>query len=142
MGINFKDIGQNTGGDFSPLPENRYNVKVEKAEVKKASTGTTMISAEFVVIDGDFKGRKLWNNFTLTPKAYVYLYNFLKAAGSKMISNEDVDENQVASDMVGLSASTYVETRTTTNGNPANVMGKFSGMDATAATGADANLFK
>lgn len=142
MGINFKDIGQNTGGDFSPLPENRYNVKVEKAEVKKASTGTTMISAEFVVIDGDFKGRKLWNNFTLTPKAYVYLYNFLKAAGSKMISNEDVDEDQVASDMVGLSASTYVETRTTTNGNPANVMGKFSGMDATAATGADANLFK
>jgi len=142
MGINFKDIGQNTGGDFSPLPENRYNVKVEKAEVKTASTGTKMISAEFVVTEGDFKGRKLWNNFTLTPKAYVYLYNFLKSAGSNMINNEDIDENQVASDMVGLSASAFVETRTTTNGNPANVMGKFSGIDATSATGANENLFK
>tara|TARA_Y100000593_G_scaffold85663_1_gene163047 strand:- start:167 stop:577 length:411 start_codon:yes stop_codon:yes gene_type:complete len=126
MGINFKDIGQNSGGDFTPLPENRYNVKVEKAEVKKASTGTTMISTEFVITDGDFKGRKLWNNFTLTPKAYVYLYNFLKSAGSDMISNEDVDENQVAADMVGLTASAFVEPRTTTNGNPTNVMGKFS----------------
>jgi hypothetical protein len=126
MGINFKDVGQNSGGDFTPLPENRYNVKVEKAEVKTASTGTTMISAEFVITDGDFKGRKLWNNFTLTPKAYVYLYNFLKSAGSNMISNEDVDENKVASDMIGLTASAFVEPRTTTNGNPTNVMGKFS----------------
>ncbi len=142
MGINFKDIGQNSGGDFSPLPENRYNVKVEKAEVKKASTGTTMISTEFVVTDGDFKGRKLWNNFTLTPKAYVYLYNFLKSAGSNMISNEDIDENQVASDMLGLTASAFVETKTTINGNPSNVMGKFSGLDATAATGKNAELFK
>ena len=108
MGINFKDIGKNSGGDFKPLPENRYNVKVDKAEVKTASTGTTMIATEFVITDGDFKGRKLWNNFTLTPKAYVYLYSFLKSAGSNMISNEDVDENRVASDMVGLTASAFV----------------------------------
>ena len=142
MGINFKDIGQNSGGDFTPLPENRYNVKVEKAEVKTASTGNKMIATEFVVTEGEFKGRKLWNNFTLTPKAYVYLYNFLKSAGSKMISNEDVDENQVAADMPGLTASAFVETRTTTNGNPANVMGKFSGTDATAATGTNTTLFE
>ena len=142
MGINFKDIGQNSGGDFTPLPENRYNVKVEKAEVKTASTGTKMISAEFVVTEGEFKGRKLWNNFTLTPKAYVYLYNFLKSAGSAMISNEDIDENKVAADMPGLTASAFVETRTTTNGNPANVMGKFSGTDATAATGTNTTLFE
>ena len=142
MGINFKDIGQNSGGDFTPLPENRYNVKVEKAEVKTASTGTKMISAEFVVTEGDFKGRKLWNNFTLTPKAYVYLYNFLKSAGSTMITDENVDEVKVAAEMPGLTASAFVETRTTTNGNPANVMGKFSGTDATAATGTNTTLFE
>jgi len=132
MGINFKDIGENSGGSFEALPEDRYNVVVEKADLKTASTGTQMISAQFAVTDGQYKGRKLWNNFTLTPKAYVYLYNFLKAAGSKTIDADDVDETEVASQMTGLTASVFVEIKNNNQGNAVNVMSRFSGLDSSS----------
>jgi len=134
MGINFKDIGENSGGSFEALPEDRYNVVVEKAELRTASTGTQMISAQFAVTEGQYKGRKLWNNFTLTPKAYVYLYNFLKAAGSKAVDSDDIDETEVAGQMVGLTASTYVEIKNNNQGNAVNVMSRFSGLDNSSTT--------
>jgi len=132
MGINFKNIGENSGGSFEALPEDRYNVVVEKADLRTASTGTQMISAQFAVTDGQYKGRKLWNNFTLTPKAYVYLYNFLKAAGSKTIDADDVDETEVAGQMLGLTASVFVEIKNNNQGNAVNVMSRFSGLDSSS----------
>lgn len=143
MGINFKKVSEESNTGFDPLPENRYNITVEKAEVTTAATGTEMVKAQFVVTDGDFKGRKLWNNFTLTPKSYVYLYNFLKAAGSKLIDNNDVNEAQVASEMVGMRVSAFVETKNNNMGNPVNTLSRFSEVEKTAGTEAgSSDLFQ
>tara|TARA_Y100000310_G_C20664417_1_gene806646 strand:+ start:671 stop:1120 length:450 start_codon:yes stop_codon:yes gene_type:complete len=136
MGINFKNIGENSGGSFEALPEDRYNVMVEKADLRTASTGTQMISAQFTVTEGQYKGRKLWNNFTLTPKAYVYLYNFLKAAGSTAVDSDDIDESEVAGKMVGLAASVYVEIKNNNQGNAVNVLSRFSGLDTSSSANA------
>lgn len=145
MGINFKTIGENSNGSFEALPENRYNITVEKAEMRTATTGTKMISAQFTIDDGDYKGRKLWNNFTLTPKSQVYLYNFLKAANSPLINDADADEVQVAGSMAGLQASAYVEIKTNNQGNSVNVVSRFSARDtsttAPAATNTTSELF-
>tara|TARA_Y100000034_G_C6852159_1_gene386691 strand:- start:81 stop:509 length:429 start_codon:yes stop_codon:yes gene_type:complete len=142
MGLNLKETGKSSGGTFEPLPEGRYNVRVEDSSLTTASTGTQMISTQFVVTDGDFKGRKLWNNFTLTAKSLVYLYNFLKAAGSTLIDTEDIAEAEVATAMKGMVASAFVEPTTTNTGNPTNKIGKWGPPLTDGAVSGSANLFQ
>ncbi|MBC8409979.1 MAG: DUF669 domain-containing protein [Rhodobacteraceae bacterium] len=141
MSLNFKETGKTSGGTFDPLPEGRYNVQVEEATLTTASTGTEMIKSTFIVTEGEFKGRKLWNNFTLTQKSLVYLYNFMKAAGSTVIDQEDVDEAEVATSMKGLIVSAFVESTTTNTGNPTNKISKWAPPLEAGATGGAANLF-
>ena len=121
MGYNLKATGE-ASGDFEALPMNRYNLKVEAAEFTKASTGNDMIATTFVVTEGEFKNRKLWNNFTLTPAAMVFLFQFLKAAGSDLIDKEDISGSEIANAMVGMEVSAYTEPSKTNAGNPRNVL--------------------
>ena len=141
MSINFKETGQNNTGSFEPLPEGRYNVKVETTSLKTASTGNQMINAQFVVTDGEFKNRKLWNNFTITPKSLVFLYSFLKAAGSDLISEDNAGENEVANNMIGLAASAFVEPTVTNTGTPTNKLGKWAPALADGAVASSGSLF-
>lgn len=139
MGINFKKVAETSSGSFDPLPENRYIVTVENAELKTASTGNEMIGVQFNVADGEFKGRKLWHNFTLTPKSYVYLFNFLKAAGSDLITKDDVEPTELADSMLGMTVSAYVEVRNNNMGNAVNSMSKFTAAGGTV-TGTQASV--
>jgi len=125
MGFNFKETGENAGGDFDALPMNRYKLRVEEVELKKASTGNEMIATTFVVTEGDFKNRKLWNNFTLTPKAMVFLYSFLKAAKSDLITNENVETDEIVKAMPGMEVTAYTEPDVTPSGNPKNTLSKW-----------------
>ena len=137
MGINFKtDVG-NTTGDFDALPEGRYNLSVDTAEQTVASTGTKMIKVAFRVDDGDYKNRMLWHNFALTPKSYVFLYQFLKAAGSSLIDEDDVDESNIIATLPGMKISAWTEPGTTNAGNPKNDLSRWQAIEA----GESANLF-
>ena len=122
MGINFKKIGEESAASFDALPMNRYNLKVEDAEMKTASTGSEMIAVTFVVAEGDYKNRKAWNNFSLVPKAMVFLHQFLKAAGSKLIENDDVNPEDLVKEMIGLEVNAYTEPGQTPSGNPKNTL--------------------
>jgi hypothetical protein len=130
MGINFKEVGetQRSGDGFEPLPEGRYNLVVENAELTTASTGNEMIKTTFHVTDGIFINRKLWSNFVLTPKAYGFLFGFLRAAGSDLVTKEDVEPNEIADGLVGLKVSAYTEPGKTPNGNPTNPISKYKGI--------------
>ncbi|MBC8436920.1 DUF669 domain-containing protein [bacterium] len=141
MGLNFKETGKSTGGTFDPVPEGRYNVRVEEANLATASTGTEMIKAQFVITDGDHKNRKLWNNFTLTQKSLVYLYSFLKAVGSDAIDQEDVSEADLAASMKGMVASAYVEPTTTNTGTATNKISKWGPPLTDGAVAGSASLF-
>ena len=119
MGINLKDIGSSTG-DFDALPEGRYSLSIDSAEEAVASTGTNMIKIAFRVSEGEHKNRMLWHNFTLTPKSYVYLFQFLKAAGSELIDKDDVEPSAIVASLPGTSVTAYTEPGTTNAGNPKN----------------------
>lgn len=49
----------------SVLPAGRYACIVEDAKVKTTKTGGEMISAQFKVLDGTFKGRVVFSNYNI-----------------------------------------------------------------------------
>lgn len=53
--------------DFSALPEGWYLVNITKDEVKtsQANQASKYLKIEMTVLDGPFKGRKVWNNLNL-----------------------------------------------------------------------------
>lgn len=52
---------ENSGG-FKEVPEGTYEVEVEKMEIKQTRKGDDMISIWFTILDGEFKGSKLFKN--------------------------------------------------------------------------------
>ena len=147
MGVNFKEVGENSQNtDFQPLPEDRYNVKITAAEVGTTKNDNEMITVTFDVIEGKYTNRKLWSNFTLTEKAFVYLYSLLKAIGSDLISSEDVETAEIAKELVGgqCSVMANIESNTQT-GKPRNTVSNYKSVEEagelTAATKGK-NLFE
>lgn len=131
MGINFKEIGDNAQNtDFAPLPEARYNVKITAAELGKTKNDNDMITVTFDVMEGKYTNRKLWSNFTLTDKAYVYLYTLLKAIGSDLIDEEDVEPSDIAKALIGGQCSVMAQIdNNTLNGKPRNTVGNFKSLE-------------
>ena len=71
-GGDFNDRWNSTeaAGDFGPVPRGVYVCHATKGELESSrSKSTPGYKVEFTVIDGDFKGRKLWADFWLTPAA-------------------------------------------------------------------------
>lgn len=71
-GNNFNDQWNATeaAGDFRPVPRGEYVCHVTKGELESSrSKGTPGYGIEFTILDGDFKGRKLWHDCWLTPAA-------------------------------------------------------------------------
>ena len=71
-GGDFNDRWDSTeaAGDFGPVPRGEYVCHVTKGELESSrSKGTPGYKVEFVILDGDFKGRKLWLDCWLTGPA-------------------------------------------------------------------------
>jgi hypothetical protein len=130
MGVNFKKIGADAGNtDFQPLPEGRYNVKITAAEVGKTKNDNDMITVTFDVMDGKYTNRKLWSNFTLTDKAYVYIYSLLKAVGSDLIDEENVEPSDISKSLIGGKCSIMASIdNNTLNGKPRNTVSGFKSL--------------
>lgn len=51
---------------FEPMPKGEYLSKITKSEVKETKTKTgKYIKFEFIVMNGEFKGRKFWANINI-----------------------------------------------------------------------------
>lgn len=113
MGLNFKTYKEENpngpGGDFSPLPTDRYDVEVEKADLFTADSGNLCIKTQFVVISEKFKNRKLWTNFTLIPSSMGFIFALLEANDCDLLDQDGVDEKAIAEVMVGMRTNGYVE---------------------------------
>lgn len=131
MGINLKEIGENAQNtDFQPLPEARYNVKITAAELGKTKNDNDMITVTFDVMEGKYTNRKLWSNFTLTDKAFVYIYALLKAIGSSLIDEEDVEPKEIAKSLIGGQCSVMAQVdNNTLNGKPRNTVSGFKSLE-------------
>lgn len=82
LGIDFSQIAPDPGrGD--PLPPDWYNVALEKSEEKPTKDGLgSYLECVFGVLDGQFKGRKLWFRFNLrnnNPQTVEIAYKQMSA---------------------------------------------------------------
>jgi len=131
--FNFPEIQNSQGNDFESLPEDRYIVRVEKAEVVKTKKEPVrdMIKVTFVVDEGKYKGRKLWHQIVITSKTQGILLSFLKALQSPLITQEGVQMHQILADIVNRKASVYCKPSVTTSGNASNELEKFMPVEYT-----------
>ena len=57
-------------GDFGPVPRGEYVCHVTKGDLESSrSKATPGYKVEFTILDGEFKGRKVWLDCWLTPAA-------------------------------------------------------------------------
>lgn len=55
--------------DFTPLPAGPYTVRVESCEVKTTKTQKAMFAICYVVTEGPYAGRKIWQNLVVSPES-------------------------------------------------------------------------
>ncbi len=71
--LNFDASQVDPSVGFDPLPADKYLVEITASEMKPTKTGSgEMLQLEFTVLDGEYKGRKVWDRLCLrhsTPKA-------------------------------------------------------------------------
>lgn len=69
MKINFDEVDSGSGG-FQPIPDGNYLVRIESIHSgRQTSKGDEMWGLELVVTDGDYQGRKIFDNLVFSEKA-------------------------------------------------------------------------
>lgn len=82
--IPWSDLIASAGAGFEPLPNGDYDVQCQSAEATKSSNGKDMFKCVFVVTAGPHAGRKIWNNFTISPEnpnALGFFFQHMAALG-------------------------------------------------------------
>jgi len=85
--------------DFEPMPVGQYQARIENPDdctLVEASTGKDMLKIIWTIVDGEFEGRKVFDNVVLTVKFKVKQY--CEAAGIGSGAEFDSD------DFVGMEA--------------------------------------
>ena len=110
-----KEVNELGDGDFPEIPCGKYEVAIEKMELKPTKkTGAPMLAVQFVILTGEFKKMKLFMNQVVingdqNDKYRVHTANtFLRSLGSDIpVSFEGVPEyetliEKIADDIDGL----------------------------------------
>lgn len=102
------DLAKTAAEGNKPVPANEYNVFVEKAVAKSASTGKKMFAVTFKIMDGEYKGKPIWNNFTVSPEnpnALAYFFSHMEALGlDQAFFAGDPSDEQIAAALAGAKA--------------------------------------
>ena len=61
LDFNLEDVKDN----FQPLPADDYAAKIASQELKQSSNGNPMIAIVWEITDGEFTGRKMFDNMVL-----------------------------------------------------------------------------
>lgn len=108
-----------SSNNFEPIEDGRYTLVVESAEVtphtKGDVTGEKIAITYKITNDGDFKGRKVWENI-FVPWALFRARQVLEAMGSDVANSKDVTAEGIASAMKGRTVSAWIETIVGDNG--------------------------
>ena len=77
-----KEAEKNSGGNnFKEVPQGKYEVSIEKMELKASKKGDPMVSVWMkIVSDGEFKGSLLFMNQVITQGFQIHIVNeFLRS---------------------------------------------------------------
>ena len=81
--------------EFQPLPVGNYLVKVVNVEKKTSQSGHDYVGMVMEIIDGEYNGRKIYNNLHLTPKtaenSIKRIYKMAEFVGITPVAFSDVD---------------------------------------------------
>lgn len=118
--------------DFAPIPADLYDAEITgfKMTPESKSSGNPMVTYEATVLYGDYEGRKLWKNYSLTNQAAPYWKKFLvKCCG---VSPEDFSGHMdwekltiLAERAVGCKVKMDVSIKTLEDGEPVNDLRAF-----------------
>ncbi len=96
MSVNLNMDNVSTG--FEPIPIGAYEVCVTQFEEITANSGTEGVSFTYVVQEGEYAGRKLFDTYWITEKALYRLKNALEAMGVNIPAG---NFNLCADDVIG-----------------------------------------
>lgn len=68
LAADVKEVEENGGGDFEPLPDGQYEVAVEKLELTESKKGDPMLTIWFKIVEGDHEGQRLFYNKVMQPQ--------------------------------------------------------------------------
>lgn len=83
-----------SGGNFDPIPQGEYPAYLSNVEFKTFRSGNVGFNLEFTVAEGQYRGRKVFDNLVFVESAGWKLAQFWKAmtglSGEVEINTEDV----------------------------------------------------
>ena len=84
-----------SGLDFEPVPDGRYVVNVENAELTRAQiSGKPMLTWSLLILSGTHHGKPLWrNNLIVTPENIRWLKKDLLICGLDLKRISDLPDN-------------------------------------------------
>jgi len=77
LGYDLKDVKDS----FEPLPEGQYMCRIDKCTLTQSSTGKPMLKMEWVVIDGEFEGRRIFDNVVISDQTRWKVKQYADLAG-------------------------------------------------------------
>ncbi len=64
--VNFDTIPD--AEDYDPIPSGHYHMRVEKVTEKQTTLKDVMFNMKLVIVEGEYEGRKVWDNITFSEK--------------------------------------------------------------------------
>ncbi len=87
--VNFAEV---ESGSFDPVPEGRYDVIIDRVEVRESkSSDHNYLNWELKIADGEYEDRLLWMITSLSPRALFRLKDVFMALGVIDGEEEDFD---------------------------------------------------
>lgn len=75
-----QEAKENGGGNFKEVPHDRYEVSIEKMELKATKKGDPMVSVWMKICEGEFKGSLIFMNQVITQGFQIHIVNeFLRS---------------------------------------------------------------
>lgn len=101
---------------FSNCPPGTYDARIVAGEAKTTGAGKDMIVVKFEIVGGPHGGRKVPNNFVISPEnpnALGFFFRHMRAMGlDSSYFSQNPSPQKVAADLVGKVCRIEVGTRT------------------------------
>ena len=92
-----KEAEKNSGDrEFEAVPHGKYEVKVDKIELKPTKKGDPMVSIWFTILEGKYKNSKLFMNQVVTQGFQINIMNNFLRSMDTGVNVEFVDYAQYA----------------------------------------------
>lgn len=93
------EYGDSGKTEFELIPDGHYLAKVHKATIDTFGSGNKGLVVDFILTDGEWKNRHVFDRYPFVKNSMWKLYKLLKSCGIEAKPNQEIDVQ--ASDIVG-----------------------------------------